>query len=319
MNAIGKLLPVDGYAVKLNATMPVNYTMALSHLYQPLIGIEATALYFTLAEDRHIQRNNTPQTHHTLMSYLNLPLDRIYRARLKLEAIGLLKTYKAKSEQMVYLYELQPPFSPSNFFNDAMLAQLLYHHIGEERFKRLKHQFITQPSFNVERDITASFQDVFQTFVPDGKAIVNEGDAEASAASPPLENVDFSWMRRMLKQRMIPVNQVLTPQNKTLIAQMMSVYGLTQLDLEKALLWALTEDNHIDASEFQTACHDLFKATYPNQPVQLAEKELSATEEREVTEPPATKEEQLVQRLETMSPKELLEDFSSGGRHPNKI
>src|SRR5690625_1886891 len=107
MSFVGKILPVEGYKVIFSGTLHVDYTKSLTHLYQPLIGINAIALYYTLVHEIELQNLTDKQTHHTLMGALNLPLDAIYEARIKLEGIGLLKTYKTKSDsEVVYTYEL---------------------------------------------------------------------------------------------------------------------------------------------------------------------------------------------------------------------
>src|SRR5690625_4369356 len=120
MSFVGKILPVEGYKVIFSGTLHVDYTKSLTHLYQPLV------------HEIELQNLTDKQTHHTLMGALNLPLDAIYEARIKLEGIGLLKTYKTKSDsEVVYTYELISPFTPSEFFNDLMLSELLYRHVGK--------------------------------------------------------------------------------------------------------------------------------------------------------------------------------------------
>lgn len=309
MKFIGKVLPVEGYYVLLKSYLPVDYAKSLTHLYQPLIGIQAVTLYQTLLHEMELQREYEPQTHHTLMNYLNIPLDEIYQARLKLEAIGLLKTYKNNTESTnMYTYELQSPFAPKDFFKDAMLSQLLFHHIGEDKFKDLKNHYVTTPKKQIGTNITASFNDVFQTFQPSfevAQAPTSEENPESSE-----DKIDFSWMELMLQQRMIPVKKVLTAENKKLISQMIQLYDLYAHEIDKCVLWALTEENILDPEEFKTACHDLFKAKYSETPIQLRNKAIP--NQPEVTNKPETKEDQLINELESISPKQLLEDLSSG-------
>src|SRR5699024_8958436 len=99
MNYIGKILPVEGYYVQLKDTPPIDFAKSLTHLYQPLIGLEAIMLYQTLLHEVDLQTHDEPdmQTHHTLMNYLDLPLNTIYEARLKLE-IG-----RASCRERVYM------------------------------------------------------------------------------------------------------------------------------------------------------------------------------------------------------------------------
>ncbi|HEX6594603.1 MAG TPA: DnaD domain protein [Bacillota bacterium] len=312
MQHIGKILPVDGYYVSLCGSLPIDYAKSLTHLYQPLIGIHAMALYQTLLHEIDLQGESL-QTHHTLMNYLNLPLDDLYQARLKLEGIGLLKTYEKTEPTKSYLYELISPFSPNRFFQDAMLSQLLYHHIGELKYNHLKSHFTTDIDQQKEdyQQITTSFNEVFQTVHPSMEHVqtINKMPDERG---PVLETIDFGWLEQMLKKQMIPAKKVLTKSNKRIIKQMKVLYELTFYEIEKALLWALTEEHVLSIEEFKEACHDLFKAKY-QQPIQLMTKNESKVEQTKV-EQPRTKEEQLIHELETISPQQLLADLSSGNQ-----
>ncbi|WP_404453482.1 DnaD domain protein [Virgibacillus necropolis] len=307
MNVIGKVLPVDGYYVSQKKSLPVDFEKAMTHLYQPLIGIEAVSLFMTLLHEVEVQNLEDPQTHHTLMNYLNMPLDEIYRARLKLEGIGLMKTYeRLLDEQSIYTYELLAPFSPSEFFTDEMLAQLLYYHIGEEKFVLLKQRYYKKQLSHTGKNVTAAFNDVFQTFQPYNQTM---NAAEHNEDEPIIDSIDFSWIKKMLEQRMIPANSVLTVSNKQLIIQMMKLYELETHEIEKSMLWALTDENTLHTEEFKNACHDVFKSKYNTTTIKLTEK----VEKKEIPKSiPQTQEEQLVHHLETISPKQLLEDLSSG-------
>ncbi|MGY0693108.1 replication initiation and membrane attachment family protein [Virgibacillus sp. FSP13] len=310
MSFIGKILPIEGYIVLQKGNLPEGYAKSLTHLYQPLIGITAVMLYQTLLHEIELQQDHEPQTHHTLMNYLDLPLDDIYRARRKLEGIGLLKTYKHQTDENdYYTYELLQPFSPSDFFKDPMLTQLLYHHLGEDKYHVLRGHYFNQPAIQNGKNITASFNDVFQTFQPNLQP-VDHIKSEASFNEDEVQ-IDFTWMKQMLKQRMIPEKYILTAVNRKLISQMMVLYDLAEHEIEKAVMWALTDENQLDVDEFKGACHDLFKTKHNQATVKLTDKLDQPTENRAKSKP-ATKEEQLVHELETMSPKQLLEDLSSG-------
>lgn len=309
MNRIGKLLPNDGFLVILNDTPPLDYVQSLTHLYQPLIGIQAISLFQTLLNETYNKRSYL-QTHHTLMNYLQIPLPDLYEARLKLEGIGLLKTFKeASNDKTVYTYELQKPFTPKYFFKDAMLSQLLYHHVGELKFSQLKQQY--NPSMkSIGVEVTASFTQVFQTFQPtyavQYEQITPSNDRDHMLVAP----LDFSWLEVMLKQRMIPIHNVLTTDNKRIISELTALYDLATYEVEKAVLWALTDENKLCIDEFKHACHDLFKTKRHQTPIQL---QFKANEEPQSAEP-TSREEQLIQQFETMSPQQLLADLSAGNQ-----
>lgn len=307
MNFIGHVLPVDGYYVLLKGQLTADYTTSLTHLYQPLIGMQSVMLYQTLLHELEFQQDS-PQTHHTLMNYLNIPLDEIVKARLNLEGIGLLKTYKKQLEQStIFTYEIQSPFSPNDFFHDAMLSQLLYHQLGNEKFLMLKNRYEQIIHGDLGENITASFNDVFQTFTPTLEMVkpISSNDLDDTAVS-----VDLRWMEQMLKQRMIPVGQVLTIENRKLISQMMELYDLDNYEIEKSILWALNEENLLHVDEFKNACHDLFRSKHNNTTIKLTER-ITSPKQKEQTKP-KTKEEMLIHKLETISPKQLLEDLSGG-------
>lgn len=311
MNVIGKVLPVDGYYISQRKSLPVDFEKALTHLYQPLIGIEAVSLFMTLLHELDLQNTKEAQTHHTLMNYLNMPLDDIYRARRKLEGIGLMKTFQnSVNEQTVFAYEMQPPFAPSEFFMDEMLTQLLYYHIGEEKFAHLKQKYSKKQSAQKGENITAAFNDVFQTFRPYDEQL-NEPEPANSEPDRVEVSIDFSWIKKMLEQRMIPAKNILTAENKRLIVQMMKLYELESHEIEKSLLWALTDENSLHTEEFKNACHDVFKSKYNDQAVKLTEKQVRK-ETLTNKDLPQTQEEYLIQQLEIISPKQLLEDLSSG-------
>src|SRR5690625_1956551 len=229
------------------------------------------------------------------MNYLNLPLDEIYRTRVKLEGIGLLNVFKKQAESRnVFSYELQPPFGTKAFFTDSMLTQLLYHHIGETKFSRLKAHFSAKTLPDRGTEITAAFHDVFDTVhslaPPEMVTESRIQDAEEEI------QVDFSWLEQMLKQRMIPAHRVLSKENRKLIAQMMQLYELEMFEIEKSLQWALTEENVLHTEEFKFACHDLFKTKNNGKSIKLTEKKAAV---QKPADKPVTKEDQLIHELET--------------------
>jgi replication initiation and membrane attachment protein len=310
MSYIGKILPVDGYMVDIQGNLPVDYSKSLTHLYLPLLGLKAVMLYQTLLHELEFKDVAPIQTHHTIMNYLNISLVDIYEARLRLEGIGLLKTFEDKTpEQTVYHYVLQSPFSPHDFFKDAMLSQLLFHHVGQEKYAMLKSHYVAQEQQPNGLNVTASFHEVFDTIIPDVNAY-QKVERIPENQGPQLETIDFSWMEHMLKARMIPFRRVLTTENKRIITQMMHLYGLAEYEVEKCVLWALTDENILDIDEFKEACHDTFKNARKEANVQLITRKVEANPISQ--KQPLTKEEQLIHELETISPKQLLEDLSSG-------
>ena len=138
-----EMLPVDRYVVAANGLLHEYDRKVLTFLYQPLIGSTCFSLYMTLwAELEENRLWSSSNTHHSLMNFMDMNLEKIYQARIKLEGIGLLKVYKNKEEESrSFIYELIPPLTPEEFFLDGMLNIYLYRKVGKNQFSRLKRFF----------------------------------------------------------------------------------------------------------------------------------------------------------------------------------
>ncbi|WP_342753853.1 hypothetical protein [Bacillus sp. PK3_68] len=139
-----EIQPVDEYIVCLHGTLHEADRRILTFLYQPLLGTTCFSLYMTLwAEVEENRLRSRIANHYHLMNFLDKNLQEIYEARLKLEALGLLKTFIRKNGDLrEFVYELQPPLTPEQFFNDGMLNVFLYRKIGRAHFLRLKEFFL---------------------------------------------------------------------------------------------------------------------------------------------------------------------------------
>ncbi|WP_066194687.1 MULTISPECIES: replication initiation and membrane attachment family protein [Gracilibacillus] len=304
---IGKILPSELYIVEMSNDVPLSYTNSLTHLYQPLIGMEALTLYQTLYTEAALTEEY--QTHHQLMSYISLPLDRLYRARRKLEAIGLLQTFEQEHQgNKAFHYLLHPPLSPERFLNDDFLNHLLYHQLGSEKYKKVQAIFRKHKRTSQEKETTAKFTEVFPFAGESGAPSIES--VESRPAIPIDNEVDFEWLEQVLRQRMLPVDTILTKQAKQIINQMYVAYELHNQDIEKALLWAINEENQLQIEEFKQACMDLIPraSSDSSNKVTNQQKVISSASVAK----PETKEEQFIDMLEHISPKKLLEDQLDG-------
>src|SRR5690606_35268000 len=89
-----KLKPQDKYKIFAQKELSLFEIKLLGQLYQPLMGYSAYSLYLTMLSEVESDRQlSTIKNHQWLMNIMNIPLDQIYQARLRLEALGLLKTF----------------------------------------------------------------------------------------------------------------------------------------------------------------------------------------------------------------------------------
>ncbi|SEQ71917.1 replication initiation and membrane attachment family protein [Piscibacillus halophilus] len=317
---IRHLLPNDRMKIFQKEPFYEDAETVLTLLYQPLITIKGVAVFQALWKESAYQQPQTSISHHQMMNMLNMTLDDFYEARKSLEAIGLLHSYKEEGSYRTLYYILQKPYSAKGFFEDPMLSVLLEHHIGRDSYQRLKKRLnkgIQLPS-NVQ-SVTHSFDDVF-TMVPQEKVtevIPNEPtESNAIETKLPLE-----WLHKMLTQQKIQAQSILTPSNIEYIEKMIKIYDVDFLELEKALIWAVNEQQEFDCKEFQDMCKDIFYKKHGSVPPRLYNKGQTSTQEpNEVKQQPSsnqkpkTKEEQLIERFNSISHRELLEDLSSSGR-----
>ena len=122
------LFPADIYQVVDKSLLSETDKYVLNMLYMPIIGNIAVSLYLKLQTEAGKYQISTSLSHHHLMTSMGLTLDNIKEARLKLEGIGLLRTYYYKDDINQYVYELYSPLSPSEFFSHPIFNVVLATH-----------------------------------------------------------------------------------------------------------------------------------------------------------------------------------------------
>ena len=138
------LLPADIYQVIDKSLSSEQDKLVLNMLYMPIIGNIAVMLYLKLQSE--VASGNyisSELSHHHLMTSMGLSLDNIKEARLKLEGIGLLKTYFLEGNINSYIYELYAPVNAKEFFSHPIFNIVLYNNVGKQEYNRLLNYFKT--------------------------------------------------------------------------------------------------------------------------------------------------------------------------------
>ncbi|WP_141431994.1 replication initiation and membrane attachment family protein [Bacillus sp. 03113] len=328
-----ELLPVDRYAVAANGLLHEYDRKVLTFLYQPLIGPVCLSLYMTfwaeIEENRLWSQSNT---HHSLMNFMNMNLSDIYDARVKLEGIGLMRSYMKKEEEnRLFLYEINPPLTPEQFFLDGMLNIFLYRKIGKNQYVRLKRFFSDQktPPTNDFKTITKSFQDVFMSISPsaltankdeeeglykeDGNVYI--GRNETAGIKIIQSDFDFDLLKTGLNNSLVP-KKAFTAKVNEAIQNLAFLYGIDAIQMKNLVLNALNEDDEIDIEELRKAARDWYQFEHQDELPTLVDRIQPRMHQTQVQEP-KTKEEKLIHYLENTSPRQLLTDIS-GGAKPSK-
>ncbi|WP_456273794.1 replication initiation and membrane attachment family protein [Bacillus sp. AK031] len=330
-NHWNKIQPVDRYTVCLNGVIQEYERKTVTFLYQPLIGPVCCSLYMTLLNEVEENRLNSGQsTHYHLMNFLSSNLPDVYEARLKLEGIGLLKCFvKDDEDPREFIYELQPPLSPQQFFSDGMLNVYLFRKIGKTHFNRLKNFFCDEKKdLSQYQEVTRSFQDIY-TSSQSINLLDEEAENESSLppdkkftdpqSSPgvPVDTIDFDFdlLLSGLSQNMVP-RRAFTPNVKETVAKLSCLYSIDPLQMKNVVLSALTEQDEINIEELRKAARDWYQLHNGGDPLP----DLQPKIQKRAAPPkakPASKEEELIEYLETTSPKQVLKDIS-GGIEPAK-
>lgn len=301
----------------------------IAMLYQPLIGPISISLYITLWSELESNRLNSQEgNHYSLMNILSLPLNEIYEARKKLEGIGLLKVYKksVQGESTAFLYELMAPLSPEQFFTDGMLNIYLYKKVGKVHFAKLKRFFSDESIKNDGyEECTKAFTDVFTSEHLDSLYISDESkqdleveqgqvfvsEQETKDLDGFVERFDFGLFFAGIKSSFIP-EKAFSKDVQLVIAKLAFIYGINPIAMQSVVMAAVNSHNEIDIEELRKAARNWYQIEYNSEYPSLSDQVQPAKYRTQSTEP-LSKEEERIQHLEQVSPRELLIQHSGGG------
>ncbi|MFB9973454.1 hypothetical protein FPQ10_04230 [Allobacillus sp. SKP2-8] len=321
MERMKHLLPNDRMKVMQQDVFFTDADSVLTLLYQPLIGREAVALFQFLKEEAAKQVADASVSHHYVMTMLNMDLDEFFEARKRLEAIGLLKTFKESLSYTTFYYLLQRPFSAKGFFADSMYSVLLEHQVGQDVANQLKKKLIQPRKLpDSVQQLTTSFDDVFTTVAPKEEAENPpiKQDKQVEESSLPVD-----WLKKMLSQQQLQPQSILTQSNLIFMEKMIKIYDVNFLELEKAVMWAVTEASTLDRKEFHAMCKDIYYKKHGTVPPRLYRHNAQSEENPLSNQPKSTnastksenlsKKDKLIHHFETITHRQLLEDHSSSG------
>ncbi len=132
-------------------------------LYQPIVGYQAISIYLTMWSQYKMKSITETLSHEDFLKLTSITLTDFENARGKLEAIGLMKTYRKKEANVVtYCYKLYAPKTPGDFFNDPLFCNLYKLNIPERIFMRNKMYFEkVEPNLEGYIEMTKTFPKIF--------------------------------------------------------------------------------------------------------------------------------------------------------------
>ena len=304
--------PSDHFKITLPNVLSTNERQVLTLFYQPLTGAEAISLYLTLwAEGEH---DDEEMTHYYLMNVLSMSIKQVFEARIALEAIGLLRTYrKSTNDARQFIYELVPPLDANSFFNDPLLSMFLFSKIGEYPYRKLRQRFLKNVDKTEYEEVSRSFIDVYKpvhTNIP----VDNLEVYERAKRDYPFyyEQFNFALLKEGLSEQLVP-SSALTVDAKEMISKLAFLYMLTPIEMQKVVLMALDDDMTLSGERLKKAAADYYKLTISKQAPKLTKTfshsdSTAATSETESM----SREQERLNYLETTPPIQVLRDTNNG-------
>lgn len=242
------LFPADIYQVVNKCLLSEQDRLVLTMLYMPIIGNLSVTLYLTLYNElgaSNYVSNELP--HHHLMTNIGVNLKEIKQARLKLEGIGLIKSYYMQGNVNSYVYELYAPLNPSEFFNHPIFNIVLFNNVGKEEYNRLLNYF-KMPKIDLKgyTDITSPFDMTFKSinytnFEMEGLEIISKNKLQLNYEM----DFDFDLLASSIPSSIFNA-KCLNKTNKELITNLAFLYELDPLVMSDLVKVSLNEKGLID-------------------------------------------------------------------------
>src|SRR5574344_515572 len=246
------LYPADIYQILDKSLLSEQDKLVLNMLYMPIIGNIAIMLYLKFQSEANNSYISSELTHHHLMTSMGLTLDNIKEARLKLEGIGLLKTYYLEGDINSYVYELYCPVSASEFFSHPIFNVVLYNNVGKTEYNRLFDLFkMPHISLKEYTDVTASCDSVLK--------VRNYTEFEASEGEIKSKNklmlnyeldFDFDLLVSSIPKEMFNA-KCLNKSTRELITNLSFLYEIDPVTMADIVRASLNEKGIIDKDDLR--------------------------------------------------------------------
>lgn len=225
MNDMERIEKDAFFSVHTRLTLSKTDEEVLSLLYLPIVKGPAYALYHHLLSLARLEESGY-ERFDELCGDMELEEFSLLQAFCRLEAIGLLESYRREQNGIVYYILVPfPPATPKKFFADVALSHLLAQNLGGKRFQRIRFSFSEgeRMPLGYQRTTTA-FSDVYAL----------EPNPAAECGSDEIEEkkyqsvVQFDWndMLSLLEA----TEQRAVTSSKDPIVELSTLYGISEGD-----------------------------------------------------------------------------------------
>lgn len=300
----------DIYQVRSSYILDQEDYRVVLQLYQPLIGIEATTLYFTLfSELNQLTLTKKPSLISRICKITGFSLSSLSQAFSKLEAVGLISTYLKQNDNR-YLFDLKMPLSPEHFIKHKILNTLLQQRLNDEYEKTIA--IFQTYNVNLENydDISASFTDVFDIQLESQRVLV-EKNYQTKQHNVIEKDYDLTIFYQGLESLQLS-KQMFDKEDIQLIQQLGILYKINALDMLDIVKKNMFHDK-LDKKMLIRDCRDYYDLKMPEKFEEIFHKQ-SPLLQQDQGESSLDKH---IYYLENISPYDLLKD-KLGGKEPLK-
>lgn len=299
----------DIYSINVNYPLDTISFRSIQLLYQPLLGNQAITLYLTLyAEADQIRLTKAPCLHSRLSKLTSLSLKEIYQARRKLEGVGLLHTYQKENH---YLYELQLPLSPKEFFNHQILNSMLERYLDKEDYQRTITTFTYYKQSKQDfKSVTANFLDVYEIdLLEESKQPLKIRDLIDKDVASLEDFYDLNLFFEQLSIYQIP-RKIINDEIERLIRQLGIMYQIPTTKMLVFVKEAISKQG-LDTKALVASCRNYYDLKMPTSYQEVFHKQ-------SIKHQSTSKNDQLqkhIEYLEQITPYDLLK-HKMGGKEP---
>lgn len=242
------ILPADTFIVVNKTELHNSDRKILNLLYQPLVGNTAISLYFTFwayLDNYNLMSNEWAHSH--ILNNMMINVSEFENARVKLEALSLIKTYVKSGNINNYVYELYSPLSASNFINNPLLSTALFNNIGKVEYEKLISYF-SLPKLNLREyeDITSKFSDVFVWGTePINSNIIHDLRKSRYRSLDILTNIDINVILSLIPEDMLNFKSI-TKEVKELIYKVSYIYNYDNDNMVELIRNSINDNHRID-------------------------------------------------------------------------
>jgi replication initiation and membrane attachment protein len=224
-------------------------------LYQPIIGTVAVSLYFNLIND--IEKKeiiSSDLSFNDLIKRTKLSLTDITMALEKLEAVGLVETYRNGNS---YIFNIFNALLPNEFLNNPLLNMALYNNLGKEMYDKVVMPYkLPKISLKDYENISHRFDEVFKSS-PTSTYIVNE-DIKSKITNK-LKFTDYDFDLLVSGTMGIDLKKWLTDSNKELINSLSVLYDIDVLNMQNIIMSSIGDKGVIDKELLRKNCRNYYQ------------------------------------------------------------